>query len=77
MILIGIILEEGMNMSHSLKSGRELLNEFFSDDIEKLKTSDKELVKSIIKLYKDDKLTNTNLLNEMDRLKDKKLYEKD
>lgn len=63
-------------MSHSLKSGRELLDEFFSD-IETLKTPDKEVVQSIIKLYKEDKLTTTNLSNELDRLKDKKLYGKD
>jgi len=76
LILTGIILGKGTSMSHSLKSGRELLDEFFSD-IETLKTPDKEVVQSIIKLYKEDKLTTTNLSNELDRLKDKKLYGKD
>lgn len=74
--MIGIILGKGTSMSRSLKSGRELLDEFFSD-IEKLKIPDKEVVESIIKLYKEDKLTSINLSNELYRLKDKKLYGKD
>ena len=62
-------------MSDNLKSGHELIGEFFSA-ISILETPDKELVKTIIELYKENKLSNINLTNELDRLKDKKLHDK-
>jgi hypothetical protein len=59
-------------MTDQIKSGQEILDEFFSHitDIEGI---DQEVVETIIKLYRDGKLTNTNISNELSRLRDRRL----
>lgn len=57
-------------MSSELKSGQEILNEFFSQ-ITSIDGVDKDVTEAILKLYKDGKLTNTNLSNELSSIRDK------
>lgn len=57
-------------MIDELKSGREIIDEFFLKimDIEGV---DKDIAEIVFKLFKEDKLTNTNLTNELQRLREK------
>jgi len=61
-------------MSEKVKSGRELLDEFFTaiTDIEGV---EKEVAIVVSNLYREGKLTDTNLSNELDRLRRKWLDE--
>ncbi len=58
-------------MTNDIKSGREILENFFSD-IGNLKVADKKVVDALIKLFRDEKLSNINLSNEFDALRRKK-----
>ncbi len=58
-------------MTEQIKSGQEILDEFFSQ-ITNIDGVDKDVAESVLKLYKDGKLTNTNLSNELSRIRDKK-----
>jgi hypothetical protein len=58
-------------MSSEIKSGQEILDEFFSQIIN-IDGVDKEVAEVILKLYKDGKLTNTNLSNELNNIREKK-----
>ncbi|MDP3111542.1 MAG: hypothetical protein Q8M71_05520 [Thermodesulfovibrionales bacterium] len=58
-------------MSGELKSGQEILDEFFSK-ITGIDGVDKEVAEIVLKLYKDGKLTNTNLSNELSSIRDRK-----
>ena len=61
-------------MSEKVKSGRELLDEFFTaiTDIEGV---EKEMAIVVSNLYREGKLTDINLSNELDRLRRKWLDE--
>ncbi len=61
-------------MSEKLKSGKELLDEFFTaiTDIEGV---EKEVALVVGNLYRIGKLSDTNLSNELDRLRRKWLDE--
>lgn len=58
-------------MAEQIKSGQEILDEFFSQ-ITKIDGIDKDVAAAVLKLYKDGKLTNTNLSNELSSIRDKK-----
>jgi len=58
-------------MNGELKSGQEILDEFFSQ-ITDIDGVDKEVAEIVLKLYKDGKLTNTNLSNELSSIRDRK-----
>jgi hypothetical protein len=58
-------------MSNELKSGQEILDEFFSQ-ITNIDGVDKDVAEAVLKLYKDGKLTNTNLSNELSNIREKK-----
>lgn len=58
-------------MSGDLKSGQEILDEFFSQ-ITNIDGVDKEVADTVLKLYNDSKLTNTNLSNELSAIRDRK-----
>ena len=51
-------------MTKRIKSGRELLDEFFSD-VTKLSGVDQDTAEVIKRLYDDGKLTETNIANEL------------
>ncbi len=61
-------------MEGRVKSGKEFLDEFFSE-IEKIKGVDKEIAQVLSQLYQEGKLTDTNLSNELDRLRKEWLNE--
>ena len=53
-----------MHMTKRIKSGQELLDEFFSD-VTKLSGVDQDTAEVIKRLYGDSKLTVTNIANEL------------
>lgn len=57
-------------MTEQIKSGQEILDEFFSQ-ITNIDGVDKDVAVAVLKLYKDGKLTNTNLSNELSSIRDK------
>ena len=61
-------------MSEKVKSGRELLDEFFTA-ITDIKGVEKEVAIVVSNLYREGKLTDTNLSNELDSLRRKWLDE--
>jgi hypothetical protein len=56
-------------MEEKVKSGKEILDDFF-DNIEEIENIDKGIAKMLSKLYQDDKLTDTNVKNELQKLRD-------
>jgi len=58
-------------MTEQIKSGQEILDEFFSQIID-IEGVDQDVAKTIIKLYQEGKLTNTNITNELQRLREQK-----
>lgn len=58
-------------MTNEIKSGQAILDDFFSQ-IESIDGVDKEVATVILTLYQEGKLTNTNLTNELDKIREKK-----
>ena len=57
-------------MDKKVKSGKEILDDFFTD-ISKIKNVDKALAESLSNLYQQGKFTETNVKNELQKLRDK------
>ena len=57
-------------MENKVKSGKEILDDFF-DNISKIKNVDKGLSESLVNLYKQGKLTDINVKNELQNLRAK------
>jgi hypothetical protein len=57
-------------MDNKVKSGKEILDEFFAN-ISSLENVDKELAESLASLYQQGKLTDTNVKNEIQKIRDK------
>ena len=55
-------------MSDKVKSGKEILNDFFSG-IGNIENVDPKIAKMIEKLYQEEKLTDANVKNELQRLR--------
>jgi len=58
-------------MTEKIKSGQEILDEFFSQ-IMNIEGVNQDVAESVLKLYKEDKLTNINLSNELGKIREKK-----
>ena len=56
-------------MADKVKSGKEILDDFFND-IEKIENVDADIAKMLSELYQNDKLTDTNVKNELQKLRD-------
>ena len=56
-------------MAENVKSGKEILDDFFNG-IEKIENVDSEIAKMLERLYQEDKLTDTNVKNELQQLRD-------
>ncbi len=56
-------------MEDKVKSGKEILDDFF-DGIEEIENVDKDIAKMLSKLYQEDILTDTNVKNELQKLRD-------
>jgi len=67
--------KEVSRMNRPVKSGKEILDEFFSG-ILNIPDIDKELASEIKKLYDEGKLTNINLSNKLASLREGKLDDK-
>lgn len=57
-------------MDNKVKSGKEILDAFFAD-ISSIENVDKELAESLASLYQQGKLTDTNVKNEIQKIRDK------
>jgi N-acetylneuraminic acid mutarotase len=56
-------------MADKVKSGKEILDDFFND-IEEIENVDTDIAKMLSELYLNDKLTDTNVKNELQKLRD-------
>ena len=56
-------------MADKVKSGKEILDDFFNE-IEKIENVDVDIAKMLSELYQNDKLTDTNVINELQKLRD-------
>lgn len=59
-------------MTDQIKSGQEILDEFFSH-ITDIEGVDQEVVETITKLYQEGKLTNINISNKLSGIREKRL----
>ena len=57
-------------MDDKVKSGKEILDDFFAN-ISTIKGVDKTIAESLSSLYKQGKLTDVNLKNELQKLREK------
>lgn len=55
-------------MAETVKSGKEILDEFFTE-IENIEHVDPKIAAMIKQLYNEDKLTEANVKNELQRLR--------
>jgi hypothetical protein len=56
-------------MAEKVKSGKEILDDFFNE-IEEIENVDVDIAKILSELYQNDKLTDTNVKNELQQLRD-------
>lgn len=56
-------------MAEKVKSGKEILDDFFNG-IEEIENVDSDIAKMLSELYQNDKLTDTNVKNELQKLRD-------
>lgn len=61
-------------MTDKIKSGQEILDEFFNE-IANIEDVEQDVANIVVNLYRDGKLTNTNLSNELTRIQEEKLSE--
>lgn len=55
-------------MEKSVKSGKEILDDFF-ENIENIENVDKDIARMLADLYKQNKLTDINVKNELPKLR--------
>jgi hypothetical protein len=58
-------------MTDEIKSGQEILDDFFSQ-ITSIGGVDQAVANNVLRLYQEGKLTNTNLSNELSKIREKK-----
>lgn len=58
-------------MTVQIKSGQEILDEFFSQ-IGNIEGADQDVAQTVLRLYQEGKLTNTNLSNDLSTIREKK-----
>jgi len=56
-------------MAENVKSGKEILDDLFNG-IMKIENIDTDIAKMLERLYREDKLTDTNVKNELQQLRD-------
>lgn len=56
-------------MEEKVKSGKEILDDFFNR-IEEITDVDKNIASMLAQLYKDDRFTDTNIKNELQKLRE-------
>jgi hypothetical protein len=55
----------------NVKSGKQILDEFFNE-VESLPNIDKDIAQSLALLYSQNKFTDVNIKNELQKLREKK-----
>jgi len=63
-------------MTDRIRSGQQVLEEFFTE-IANIDGIDNDVANIVINLYRDGKLTDTNLSNELARIREEKTSDKD
>ena len=63
-------------MTDKIRSGQEVLDEFFTE-IAGMDGIDNDVANIVINLYREEKLTDTNLSNELARIRGEKTSDKD
>jgi len=63
-------------MTARIRSGQEVLEEFFAE-IASIDGIDNDVANIVINLYRDGKLSDTNLSNELARIREEKTSDKD
>lgn len=63
-------------MTDQIRSGQEVLDEFFAE-IANIEDVDQDVANIITNLYRGEKLTDTNLSNELARIRGEKTSDKD
>ncbi len=58
-------------MTDQIKSGQEILDEFFFQIID-IEGVDQDVAKTVLRLYQEGKLTNINISNELNRIREKR-----
>ena len=58
-------------MTEQIKSGQEILDEFFCQ-IGNIEGVDRDVAQTVLRLYQEGKLTNTNLSNDLSTIREKK-----
>ena len=58
-------------MSDKIRSGQEVLDKFFTE-IASIEGVDQDVTSIVINLYREGKLTDTNLSNELARIREEK-----
>lgn len=58
-------------MAERIRSGQEILDEFFSQIIN-IEGVDQDVAQTVLRLYQEAKLTNTNLSNDLSTIREKK-----
>ena len=56
-------------MAENVKSGTEILDEFF-ENVDQIENVDQEIAQMLVRLYKDNKLTDINVKNELQTLRE-------
>lgn len=62
-------------MSNKIKSGKDVINEFFAE-ILNVEGVDQKTVEKLVALYKENKLTDSNIQNTLEELKQAELNPK-
>lgn len=63
-------------MTDRIRSGQEVLEEFFTE-IASIEGIDNDVANIVINLYREGKLSNTNLSNELMGIREEKISDKD
>lgn len=63
-------------MTDRIRSGQEVLDEFFTE-IASIEGVDQDVANIVINLYREGKLSDTNLSNELARIREEKISDKD
>jgi len=63
-------------MTDRIRSGQEVLDEFFAE-MANIEGVDQDVANIVISLYRDGKLSDTNLSNELARIREEKTSDKD
>ena len=69
--MIGITLNKNTMTENKVKSGKEILDDFFKE-ISTIENVDKTIADSLAKLYTNGKLTDKNAVNELLKIRTEK-----